>query len=169
MDSHAALARSEPLAGAALAEPPAEIRLWFTEPLEASYTGADLLDGRGEPVSGVSFSVAADDAHQLVVRPPALPDGAYTVAWRSLSAADGHTLQGYFGFSVGNVTPGSAAPMSRQSSGPDAARPLTTGLALLGLAALLAIAPMLLGVLGPTAQSIPGLVDGMRSPLRRYV
>ena len=99
---------------------------------------------------------------------PDLPDGAYTVAWRTLSSADGHTLQGYFGFSIGNATTSSVAPVSTPSSGPDAPRPLTRGLALLGLAALLAIAPMLLGVLGPAAQAIPGLADGMRLPLRRF-
>jgi hypothetical protein len=42
--AHAAPARSDPAARAALEEPPAEIRLWFTEPLEASYTGAELFD-----------------------------------------------------------------------------------------------------------------------------
>src|SRR5215204_5201838 len=87
VDSHAALARSEPAAGSILSESPAEIRLWFTEPLEESFTGAELLDDAGQDVSGVSFSVATNDPHQLVVLPPTLPDGGYTVAWRTLSAA----------------------------------------------------------------------------------
>ncbi len=63
VDSHAALSRSDPPAGAALADSPAEIRLWFTEPLEPSYTGAELLNGQGERVPSVSFSIAADDDH----------------------------------------------------------------------------------------------------------
>ena len=166
--SHAALSRSDPPAGAVLTESPTEIRLWFTEPLEESYTRAELLADAGEVVPGVSFAVAPDDGHQLIVRAPVLAAGGYTVAWRTLSAADGHTLQGYFGFSVGTASAGSAVPSQTESSGLELVRALTRGLALLGLAALLAIAPVMLGVLGPAARRIPGLTDAMQSPLRRY-
>ena len=107
VSAHAALERSEPPAGTVLPESPAELKLWFTEPLESAFTGADLLDASGAPVAGVSSAIADQDAHLLVVTPPALTDGAYTVAWRTLSSADGHTLEGYFGFSVGE---GGSAP-----------------------------------------------------------
>ena len=168
VDSHAAFSRSEPAAGAILTESPAEIRLWFTEPLEESYTGAELLDDAGRVVPGVSFSVARDDAHQLVVLPPALPNGGYTVAWRTLSAADGHTLQGYFGFSLGTAAVGSTVPVETAPAGLESVRALTRALALLGLAALLAIAPVTLGVFGPVAQAVPGFTGAMRLPLRRF-
>ena len=168
VDAHAALARSDPSAGATLAEPPAAIRLWFTEPLEATYTGADLLDANGNAVAGVTVGIAADNAHQLVMTPPDLPDGVYTVAWRTLSAADGHTLRGYVSFQVGGGRTPGAVPVLTTSPANDAARALTRALALTGVIALLAIAPVTLGVLDPTARTVPGLADRLAPRLRRY-
>jgi copper transport protein len=167
--AHAALERSDPPAGAILPHAPATIRLWFTEPLEARFTRAQLLSAAGEPVAGVSSTIAPDDDHQLVVTLPAdLPDGAYTVAWRNLSAADGHTLEGYFGIRVGDGTAPSSAPALVASAGYDTARALTRALALIGLTALLGIAPVTLGVLDPTARAVPGLADRLAPRLRRY-
>ena len=145
------------------------IRLWFTEPLEARYTRAQLLNAAGEPVAGVSSAVAPDDDHALVVTLPAdIPDGGYTVAWRTLSAADGHTLEGYFGFQVGaGGAPGSPPP-GVSSPAHDTARALTRALALIGLTALLAIPPVTLGVLDPTARAVPGLGERLAPRLRRY-
>ena len=39
-----------------------------------------------------------------------LPDGVYTVAWRTVSAADGHTAAGSFAFSVGASAPVPSGP-----------------------------------------------------------
>ncbi|MDF2760423.1 MAG: hypothetical protein K0S99_3057 [Thermomicrobiales bacterium] len=167
-DAHAALARSDPPAGATLADPPREIRLWFTEPLELRYTQAQVLNAAGDPVSGVSSAIAPEDDHALiVVLPSDLPDGGYTVAWRTLSAADGHTLDGYFGFQVGAGAAASATPATASSMN-DTARTLTRALALIGLTALLAIAPITLGVLDPTARAISGLGEHLQPYLRRY-
>ena len=47
--AHAALVRSDPPAGATLERPPDQIRMWFAEPLETTYTGADLRTPRGIP------------------------------------------------------------------------------------------------------------------------
>jgi copper transport protein len=167
--AHAALVRSDPPPGAVLPDAPSTIRLWFTEPLEARYTQAQLLKAAGEPVAGVSSAIAPDDDHQLVVTLPAdLPDGGYTVAWRNLSAADGHTLEGYFGIRVGAGTVPDSAPGQVASTGNDTARALTRALALIGLTALLAIAPVTLGVLDPSARAVPGLADRLAPRLRRY-
>jgi copper transport protein len=167
--AHAALVRSDPPAGAVLPDAPSTIRLWFTEPLETRYTQAQVLNATGQLISGVSSAIAPEDDHQLVVTLPAdLPDGGYTVAWRNLSAADGHTLEGYFGFQVGAGTTASAPSGLVASAGNDTARALTRALALIGLTALLAIAPVTLGVLDPTARAVSGLADRLAPPLRRY-
>jgi copper transport protein len=166
--AHAALERSDPAAGAVLAEAPSEIRLWFSEPLEAAYTGADLLDGAGAVVPGVSTAIAADDHYLLIITPPHLSNGGYTVAWRSLSSADGHTLQGYFGFSVGDGGDGKPVGAAAVSGGNEGARALSRGLALLGLAAVLAIAPMLLLVIQPAVRDLPDLAELLTPALRRY-
>jgi len=124
--AHAALDRSDPPAGAVLPDAPATIRLWFTEPLEARFTRAQLLSAAGEPVAGVSSTIAPDDDQQLVVTLPAdLPDGAYTVAWRNLSTADGHTLEGYFGIRVGDGTAPSSATARVAPASYDTVRALT--------------------------------------------
>ena len=168
--AHAALVRSDPPAGAVLPDAPSTIRLWFTEPLEARYTRAQVLNATGEPVAGVSSAIAPDDDHQLVVTLPAdLPDGAYTVAWRNLSAADGHTLEGYFGIRVGAGAASGAVLALAASQANDMLRGLTRALALIGLTALLAIAPVTLGVLDPTTRAVPGLADRLAPRLRRYV
>ncbi|MFN8452369.1 MAG: copper resistance protein CopC [Anaerolineae bacterium] len=39
-----------------------------------------------------------------VVAPGDLPDGVYTVSWRAISAADGHSTRGSYAFSVGAVS-----------------------------------------------------------------
>jgi copper transport protein len=168
-DAHAALVRSDPPAGANLTDPPTEIRLWFTEPLEKRYTQAQVLNATGEVLPEVRSMIAPDDNHQFVVTLPSdLPDGGYTVAWRTLSAADGHTLEGYFGFQVGAGTAASSVPAMAPTSMNDTARVLTRALALIGLTALLAVAPFTLGVLDPTAQATPGLAERVQPRLRHY-
>jgi methionine-rich copper-binding protein CopC len=167
--AHAAFVRSEPPPGATLAQAPSAIHIWFAEPLETTFTGADLLDARGTAEPGTSVSIAPDDRQQLILTlPPHLPDGAYTVAWRTLSAADGHTWQGYFGFRVGTGGGASFAPTTETTAGSDAALSLTRGLALIGLAALLAIAPMIRWIVEPAEAAARGLSAALRMPLRRY-
>ena len=166
--AHAALDHSEPTSGAVLSDAPSEVRIWFTEPLEPRFTRADLLDATGQPIAGGASQVAPDNDHLLVLTlPPHLQDGGYTVAWRNTSAADGHTLQGYFGFAIGaGGAPGAIAP--ELSAAPDAPRELSRGLALIGLALLLAIAPLTLGVLVPAVREAPDLADGLAQRLRSY-
>lgn len=165
--AHAALDRSDPPAGAVLSESPGEIRLWFTEPLEVAFTGADLLDASGQPVPGTRARIATDNPYLLLLTLPGLADGPYTVAWRTLSSADSHTLEGYFGFSVGVA--GAAAPLGEGSGATtDRARELTRGFALVGLAALLAVAPIVLIVLDPARKRVLALSSSLERPLRGY-
>jgi copper transport protein len=167
--AHAALARSDPAAGTSLAEPPAEIRLTFTEPLESAYSGAELLDGAGQMVPNVTVAISAQNAHEMVVTPAApLPDGNYTVAWRTLSAADGHTLQGYFGIAVGVPASAGSVVATPDAPGNETLRAFSRGLALLGLAALLALAPVTLAVLAPADSAVPSLDGTLPPALRRY-
>lgn len=101
--AHAILERADPPPNAALATPPAEIRLWFSEPLEAGFSGLTLLDTNGTPVTLPSIAVDSSDPYQLVAQIDSLPDGLYTVSWRALSAADGHVTQGSYAFSIGRA------------------------------------------------------------------
>ena len=50
--AHAVLVRSLPEADAELAQPPARIELWFSEPLEAGFSTARLLTSSGQDAPG---------------------------------------------------------------------------------------------------------------------
>ncbi|MCU0514351.1 MAG: copper chaperone PCu(A)C [Anaerolineae bacterium] len=99
--AHAHLQRSSPAAGQQLSAAPAEIRLWFTEALEARHSRITLRDATGATLELPPATVDPADPHQMAVPLGALPDGVYTVVWRALSAADGHLTEGSFPFSIG--------------------------------------------------------------------
>lgn len=104
--AHANLIRSEPRAGARLDEPPPEIRLWFSEPIEPAYTQVRLLDTSGNPIPTGELRVLPGDGTAVAVPVrPGLGQGIYTVAWQTLSRVDGHITQGSFSFGVGVAPP----------------------------------------------------------------
>jgi copper transport protein len=102
--AHALLRRSEPASGALLQAAPARVVITFTEPPDPSLSlihvldesGKDVEQGKAEPVPGQPL--------QLQVALPPLPDGVYTVTWRTVSKTDGHVTGSSFAFGVG-VTP----------------------------------------------------------------
>jgi len=106
--AHAQLVASSPGAGGIVAESPDEIRLIFSEPLESQVTSVDIVDLNGAPVLTRVGEVDPTDPYALVLTDPQLPDGVYRLTWRTLSAADGHTAEGFFNFGIGDV-PGSLA------------------------------------------------------------
>ncbi len=99
--AHANLARSEPPANSILFEAPAEIRLYFTEPLESGFSSIQLRDATGIPLELAPAEIDPDDPLQMVLKPGELPDGLYTVAWRALSSTDGHLTQSSFPLVIG--------------------------------------------------------------------
>lgn len=157
--AHAAFLRSDPAPNAVLATAPDRIQIWFFEPLEAAATGADLLDLSGAEIAGTTARVADDDDHRLdIVLPAGLTDGTYTVSWRNLSAADGHTTDGYFGFSVGAGGGAVAVPTANAGGPPAWQRTASRWAALLGLAAAVAAWPIWILVLRPAgAVAGPGI------------
>lgn len=99
--AHATLVRAEPAANATLAQPPTEIRLWFTEPLEPTFSRIRLRDSRGTELVTARSQVDSADALQMYLQPGDLPNGLYTVVWQVVSAADGHQTAGSFPFTIG--------------------------------------------------------------------
>ena len=110
---HSQLVSSSPGAGEVVAAAPAEIRLVFSEPVDASYTSLDLLDGTGKAILIGVGAPDPTDPRTLVAAIPAgspLPvNGLYTVNWRALSAADGHTTDGFLTFGIGQVDIGGSS------------------------------------------------------------
>jgi copper transport protein len=101
--AHALLVRSQPMAGAELAAAPATIELWFSEPLEAAFSTAHLVDSSGVTLEGSTVILdAANPMHMtLHLSPP--PPGVYTVVYRTLSQADGHEWLGSFPLTILNA------------------------------------------------------------------
>jgi copper transport protein len=113
--AHAQLVSSVPGAGARLDEAPTELTLVFSERLDQLGSSVDVLDPDGRLLVRSGGTVDPADQRTLIVPLPPLADGLYTVDWRSLSADDGHTSQGFFNFGVGDVV----VPAAGQQGGGD--------------------------------------------------
>ena len=99
--AHAQLIASSPGAGAIVAESPAELRLIFSEVLEAQVTSLDVVAQDGTSILRAAGEIDPEDPYALVVVAPKLADGIYSLTWRTLSTVDGHTAEGSFTFGVG--------------------------------------------------------------------
>lgn len=100
-------------------EPPSEVVIRMTEPVEVPQTTVRVLDANGTDVT--SGRVASPDGaaqSSVLVQPVALPgDGTYTVAWKALWVSDGHITEGSFAFVVGNATlPAASGDLSGSSA-----------------------------------------------------
>ncbi len=108
---HLRLLRADPAADAVLPQPPAALRLWFSQPAEVAVTRVRLVGPRGpvplgplQPGTGTAAGAppraasGRDAAVVAAVRGP-MPPGAYAVEWRTM-AADGHPVAGRTSFRV---------------------------------------------------------------------
>ncbi len=116
--AHSQLVSSTPGSGEVVATPPSEIVLVFSEPIDASHTSLDLLDSAGRAIATGIGSRDPSGPNTLDAAVPALGQGTYTVDWRALSAADGHSTSGSFSFGVGDVDAG-ALPIDVGAGGGD--------------------------------------------------
>ncbi len=113
--AHAIVVRSEPPDGAVLAEPPTQVRLWFSEPIALSFTAVELSDGSGRRLPilaarttardlALAIRVAAPAApSEVTVDLPPLAPGAYRLSWRTISNGDLHATSGAVVFGVRHV------------------------------------------------------------------
>jgi copper resistance protein C len=98
VQAHARLLRASPAPGAVLSAAPAEIRLFFDEPLRA---GNEItLYGRDfNPTIGLLAELDPVDGRQLFAPAPPLAPGDYTVQWTAVSQ-DGHPITGSYTFTL---------------------------------------------------------------------
>jgi methionine-rich copper-binding protein CopC len=113
--AHAVLRSSDPADGVSLDRAPRQVTLTFTERPEPRLSTVQVLDAEGRPVQAGKAGPVPGQPFQLQVPLGALPDGTYTVAWRTVSRDDGHVSGGSFAFGVGVAAPaagaqGAAAP-----------------------------------------------------------
>jgi uncharacterized repeat protein (TIGR04052 family) len=110
--AHAELVSAEPAPNSQITTPPKQIKLVFSEALEAVGNSITLLDAKKTAVTiGKASLDPADDAKTTIVAevPDGLPLGDYTVQWRNLSV-DGHSEAGSFGFTL--AAPAAATDMA---------------------------------------------------------
>ena len=115
--AHANLDRAEPAPGTQLGQPPRQLQLFFSETVDSSFSRVQLLNAQRDAVDRGDSHVAPNDPRSLVVSlPDQLPNGVYTVAWRTLSAVDGHTVNGAFPLIIGPIPAEGVAAASGASS-----------------------------------------------------
>lgn len=97
--AHAELVEAYPADGDALAESPDQVRLQFTEPIEAAFDPVKVYDQQGNRVDEDDARVDPDDAKILVAGLEELSEGSYTVEWR-VTSIDGHIVDDTYQFAV---------------------------------------------------------------------
>ncbi len=106
---HALLHQSEPPDGAVLQQAPDHIVITFTEAPEPALSVVKVVDSVGREVDAGPVRTVPGQPLELQVRLAPLPQGIYTVTWRTVSRADGHVTGGAFAFGVG-IAPAGATP-----------------------------------------------------------
>lgn len=102
--AHAALVGTSPLPDQVLSSPPSEVRLVFSEAVDAGIGGIEVLDPEGKRVDIGTINRSAD-GNTLVVPIDPAPFGTHSVAWRVVSS-DGHSIDGSFVFHIGRRSGG---------------------------------------------------------------
>ncbi|HEY7294292.1 MAG TPA: copper resistance CopC family protein, partial [Dehalococcoidia bacterium] len=114
-NAHAVLLRSSPAQNARLQSSPPAVQLFFSEALDHHGSSVRVLDGAGNAVKTGGATFTADPTEMDLNLPPLQP-GFYVVSWTTVSAVDGHRLQGSFPFVL--LNPDGSTP----SGSPAAAR-----------------------------------------------
>jgi len=98
VDAHAQIQRSSPAAESELSSAPREIRITYTENINADLSSATLWTESGD---SVSVKLSTENDNVLILTPSSdLGDGVYKVKWQVLSV-DTHVTEGSFRFAVG--------------------------------------------------------------------
>ncbi len=98
--AHAYLVRSDPAANSILDSAPATMQLWFSENITLEFSGARLLDARGQ-ATDLEIDLDPVDHSLMVAQLPKLDEGVYSVRWSVHSDTDGHITQGLVIFGIG--------------------------------------------------------------------
>ena len=139
--AHALLDHSDPPAGAELATAPSQVLLTFTEDPDPTLSIVHVLNTDGQPVeAGPARAVSGNPKQLRIPLKPGLPDGTYTVSWRTVSEQDGHVTASAFAFGVGQppTTPNANAGSSVSSPSPSPLSVIGKTLFYLGLSLLFA-------------------------------
>ena len=100
VEAHAFLVRAEPRVGSKVNKAPTEVRVWFSETVQAGVSSIKVFDVSGKQVDKKdTHSERANRALLCVSLIPALIPGAYKVVWH-VTSADTHITDGNFHFEI---------------------------------------------------------------------
>jgi methionine-rich copper-binding protein CopC len=97
--AHAFLDHADPKVGSTMQTAPTEIKVWFTEEIEPTFSTLHVFDSQGKVVDKKDAHVDPKDKKLLIVSVAPLGGGEYKVVW-SVVAADTHHTHGQFKFTV---------------------------------------------------------------------
>jgi copper transport protein len=100
---HALLVQSNLIPEQAISSAPAVAQWTFDEPLNAELTSIEVTDATGNVLASPPGSMVPGEDSTWQLPLPDLPDGTYTVIWRSESAEDGHVAKSSYTFEVAST------------------------------------------------------------------
>ncbi|HEX5941517.1 MAG TPA: copper resistance protein CopC, partial [Anaerolineales bacterium] len=116
VSAHALLVRSTPAANAVLAQPPVQVEIFFSEPLEEQLSSIRVFDSNNLSVDAGDVRVDPADPTRLTVTLHSITDGVYTVTWKVVSSIDGHQTTGSFPFAVGSANADAVSAIQQRST-----------------------------------------------------
>jgi len=126
--AHALYVRSDPAASAILplASAPARVNVTLSEPPQLSQSSIRVTNVSGDRFDSGPVTILPSDSHTMSIGLAGVGSGIYTVAWSTVSAADGHFTYGSFSFAIENADgtlPGRLPPPGEGS----VSQPLSAG------------------------------------------
>lgn len=101
--AHPVITDSSPKAFEGVRSSPKEVNVFFSEPIELSYSKISVIGPDGSRVDNNDpHNVQGETSSISVTLKPDLPDGDYTVSTTVLSAVDGHVIPATFVFGIGS-------------------------------------------------------------------
>jgi len=97
--AHAFLDHAVPAVGSIVSTAPPELRLFFTQELEPSFSGLTLSGDDGRAIATGAASVDPLNRAEMVLKLPPLAPGHYRVNWHVVST-DTHRTEGTFTFDI---------------------------------------------------------------------
>ena len=100
VEAHAFLVHAEPRVGSKVNKAPIEVRVWFSETVQAGVSSIQVFDVSGKQVD--KKNTHSDRTNRLVLCVslfPALTPGSYKVIWR-VTSMDTHVTDGNFHFQI---------------------------------------------------------------------
>ena len=101
VEAHANQINSSPTSKSELKTSPDRVIVWFSEPIEESFSVITVLNSAAERVDLDDSARDPSEPSAMSVGLPELENGTYTVVWKNLSSVDGHKVIGSFVFAVG--------------------------------------------------------------------